>query len=338
MNFIHKYHKYKSLKKLNIDNDKDLITNKYSFYKKMIGGFKSLNNLYITEVNKMIHDINNQRDEKTQIDESHGLNHYLVVVCNVSNALDVSSLDMTDKQKLLVKLAALLHDIDDHKYFPSHHNFENARELLNRPHIQEIDNLTRDDISTILLMIHLVSSSVHGDTIPSNIPEWYLYPRYADRLESLGIIGLERTLEYTIKKSQPLFTSDTKRAINLNKEELYESIATIERYNNYKKSVSMIDHFYDKLLRLGDFPIHNDFFKSECEQRIAPLVDFIIDFPKIYPEGELITDINHEAYSQVNVDSFKQYVHEFIKNHPYAIPSECSLQINDYMEKLKNVN
>ena len=269
------------------------------------------NSLYIDEIRSMVQQINSVRDEASQIDSSHGINHYLTVVQNISYALEYTTLHVTDREKLLVKLAGLLHDIDDHKYFPSHHNFENARKFLEKDSIQKIDNITRNDISTILLMIHLVSSSTHGDTMPLGIPEWYLYPRYADRLESLGLIGLERTLEYTIKKAQPIFLLDTKR-VKEGKDELYGSIATVERYNNYKKSVSMIDHFYDKLLRLGDFPITNDYFIMECTKRIAPLVQFIMDFSKKYPTGELVTNSTIPSYSEGDVDNFIHYVKDFI--------------------------
>jgi HD superfamily phosphodiesterase len=151
----------------------------------------------------------------------------MIVLCNTSNAISSKPDDlyMTEKEKILVKIAALLHDIDDHKYFPENSNFENARKLLSIDTVKQIDGLTDNEISSILLMIYLVSSSVHGDTMPTGLPDWYFYPRYADRLEALGIIGLKRTLEYTIKKGQPLFRSDTKRANT--KEELFNEIATI---------------------------------------------------------------------------------------------------------------
>ena len=80
-----------------------------------------------------------------------------------------------------------------------------------------------------------------------------LFPRYADRLEAIGLIGVERTLEYTLKKGQPLFLEETAKGKTV--DELNE-IATKERYDSYvSKSVSMFDHFYDKLLHLGNFPI-----------------------------------------------------------------------------------
>ena len=330
MNSIQKYKKYKHKKTKN----NDIYKKKYKYYKVMVGGLRSLDKQYLKELDNVIKTINASRDEKSQIDESHGLHHGLIVLCNVAKALDYNS-DITARQKLLVKLAALLHDIDDHKYFPNNHKFENARMILNRPEIKQIDILTDNEIASILLMIYLVSSSTHGDTMPTGLPEWYFYPRYADRLEALGLIGLERTLEYNIKKKQPLFNSDTARAKN--KDELLGSIATEERYKNYSlpgsASASMIDHFYDKLLRLGNFPIDNEYFKTECERRISPLVDFCLEFSKQYPNGHMLTtDENIEE-----IDNFKNFVNDFIKNCSQAVRSECEQLANLYLPEIRQL-
>ncbi len=297
---------------------------------------KSLNILYLKKLDIVIKNINKNREEKYQIDESHGLHHGLIVLCNVSKALEEvnNSLGMNKREKILVKLAALLHDIDDHKYFPDNHKFENAREILNTPEIKEIDNLTENDISSILLMIYLVSSSTHGDTMPVGLPEWYFYPRYADRLEALGIIGIERTLEYTIKKGQPIFKTSTKRG--LSKENLYENIATEERYKTYSQSVSMMDHFYDKLLRLGNYPISNKYFEKECELRISPLVDFCLKFSEKYPDGELNT-ISLMTTDTEKLDKFIAFVKEFINNcSPSMIHSNCEHQADEYLKEIRS--
>jgi hypothetical protein len=42
----------------------------------------------------------------------------------------------------------------------------------------------------------------------------------------------------------------------------------------------MIDHYYDKLLRLSIFPIKNKYFDEECKNRIKPLIKFLIMFGK----------------------------------------------------------
>ena len=314
LNVIKKYKKYKKENKN---------TKKIKHYKKMVGGYKSLDKKYLKELDKIIKEVNETREDNKKIDESHGLHHGLIVCCNVSKALEHNS-NINDRQKLLVKLAALLHDIDDHKYFPDNHKFENARKILNNK--RDIDNLTDNEIATILLMIYLVSSSTHGDTMPCDIPEWYFYPRYADRLEAVGIIGLERTYEYNLKKKQPLYTKETKRAEN--KDDLYDNIATVERYKQYSMpgsaSKSMMDHIYDKLLRLGEFPIKNTYFKKECDSRIKPLVDFCLEFSKKYQTGELL------EFSK----EFDNFFKEFIKKNDTQVQTDCSHQTKEYISSL----
>jgi hypothetical protein len=230
--------------------------------------FVDLNSKYFEEVEKVC--------VENKIDASHGMLHFLAVLQNVIEALNVTELLITDREKLLVKLASLMHDIDDHKYFPENLNFENARKILTDPVVRSIDGLTDDEITKILAMIDLVSSSKHGDAIPLGTPEWYVYPRYADRLEAIGVVGVKRTYEYTVSKKGKLFTPDTQKATT--EDELWD-IATIKRYTEYNgKSVSMIDHFYDKLLRLGNYPIKNRFFDEECKKRTRPLIEFALIF------------------------------------------------------------
>jgi uncharacterized protein len=182
---------------------------------------------------------------------------------------------ISEKEQTKVKLAALLHDIDDTKYFPDNKNYENARQILTETINDELSN---SDIEDIIKMISWVSSSKNGDTIPEEAyKEYLLYPRYADRLEALGLIGLWRTLEYTLTKKARLFTDDTPRAQN--EKDLFENIATLDRYKKYSgASVSMMDHFYDKLLRLGVYPIYNKYFDSETKKRQQPLIDVALYF------------------------------------------------------------
>jgi len=128
-------------------------------------------------------------------------------------------------------------------------------------------------------MVSIVSASKNGDRIPEEIKdkEWMLIPRYADRIEAIGIIGVERCYTYTKNVSKlPLYLESSPKPST--EEEIWK-YATQERYNAYSgKSVSMIDHYYDKLLRLSTFPIRNRYFDSECEKRRRPLIEFLLYF------------------------------------------------------------
>jgi HD superfamily phosphodiesterase len=290
----------------------------------MIGGFNSIDNKYIEKLNEFI--IKHNKDNKEQyIDESHGISHMLIVLCHTSKALESYEGEISDKEKMKVKLAALLHDIDDSKYFPNNKLYENAKTILLEARNDEIE-LSNKDIDDIIKIISWVSSSVNGDMIPKEAEEkeYLLYPRYADRLEALGIIGVERTLHYTLKqkkKGNPkgvLFTKDTPKATD--KDMLFENIATIKRYNSYKgSSDSMIDHFYDKLLRFGVYPIYNKYFDIETKKRQDPLIDIVLYFGK--------TD-------DITEDDLEKYIEEYIqKNIKLTTKCMCEEEVLCFLHK-----
>lgn len=212
--------------------------------------------------------------KRANIDSSHGINHAIAVLNHAKKALELSDLPENVKENIL--LAALLHDGDDKKYF-DHLDYENAVYILKE--------LNKDvpDQKSIIKMISLVSCSENGNLQTDN--EYELYPRYADRLEALGKIGIARCYLYnkhleTLGTLRPLFTETTPRAKNM--KELYE-IATIDRYQNYvnKKgrvgTSTFIDHFYDKLLHFKDFGT-NPYFCDKSRKRLRIIQDFVIDF------------------------------------------------------------
>lgn len=208
---------------------------------------------------------------------SHGITHAIAVMNHAENALNQAentlnqaTFKFDEKIKRCVKLAALLHDADDRKFFPNNQNYENLRQIL--------DDLPSDEVELIIRMVSLVSSSKNGDRIPEDAikNEWLLYPRYADRLEAIGIIGIERCYQYALTSKNPFYISTTPFVTT--EEELW-NVANIERYNRYTGfSDSMIDHYYDKLLRASKFPIRNKYFDKETEIRRKPLIDFIFMF------------------------------------------------------------
>ena len=215
---------------------------------------------------------------------SHGITHAIAVMNHAENALNHAentlnhaentlnqvTFNIDKKIKNCVKLAALLHDADDRKFFPNNQNYENLKQIL--------DDLPSDEVDLIIKMVSLVSSSKNGDRIPEDAinNEWLLYPRYADRLEAIGIIGIERCYQYALTSKNPLYISTTPYVTT--EEELW-NVASIERYNRYTGfSDSMIDHYYDKLLRASIFPIRNKYFDKETKIRRKQLIDFILMF------------------------------------------------------------
>lgn len=174
------------------------------------------------------------------ISDDHGWDHAFTVA--TSAVLAVSAL--TDEvPRSLIVAAALLHDTDDHKLFKTV-AFSNARTLL------ENAGFSGAEITTTIEMISLVSASANGNTAVS--PQWKLIPRDADRIEAIGKIGVDRCYLYTQARGQPVATINTPIVTCV--AELAQVNCEL-RYAEYVRtngrSISMIDHFYDKLLNIG---------------------------------------------------------------------------------------
>ena len=202
----------------------------------------------------------------------HGIEHAKQVMYHAFCALQSFETDrvikLTQIKKEDILLAALLHDADDAKFFPEHNNCENVRTILQ----------TYKSIENVVNMIKMVSSSKNGDNIPYDIidSDLLLIPRYADRLEALGLIGVDRCYTYNKTISKPLYIESTPKPTT---EEDIWKYATIERYKAYRGySASMIDHYYDKLLHLNNFPITNSYFTEQCLIRQKPLIELLLLF------------------------------------------------------------
>ena len=109
-----------------------------------------------------------------------------------------------------------------------------------------------------------------------------------DRLEAIGEIGILRVWSYSKYKNRPLFLPSTPRVKT--EKELYE-VASSKRFKNYllvKKSDTMIDHFYDKLLHICSedviSEIDNPYLRSEMQKRRKIIINFILKFGN---EGEI---------------------------------------------------
>jgi hypothetical protein len=60
-----------------------------------------------------------------------------------------------------------------------------------------------------------------------------------------------------------------------------------------------LSNFYDKLLRLSDYPIENPYFKEECSKRVAPLIDFVLQFGR----GKILTEGQIRQFIKSNMES-----------------------------------
>ena len=127
------------------------------------------------------------RDNADGHDTAHSLRVY-------RNALHLSDF-YPDCDKRIVLLAALLHDVDDHKLFDTENN-ANARRFL------ETQNLSTEEIEQICSIINNVSFSKNRGKRPESIEGKIVQD--ADRLDALGAIGIARTFAYGGKNGRSL--------------------------------------------------------------------------------------------------------------------------------------
>jgi uncharacterized protein len=206
----------------------------------------------------------------------HNLDHFLAVQDHALKALNHEKI--SDRQKLQVELAALLHDADDKKLFSKSHNYGNARRILDDV---EIENAV-EFVEGIVHMIDLVSCSKNGDSFNTETDElWMLIPRDSDRLEAIGAIGIRRCYEFTLHKKAPLHLDST---IHATTSDAVMEAATPERFEAYMQgepSASMIDHYYDKLLHIGQparLRSQNPYILEEAKVRHQDMVRYVIDY------------------------------------------------------------
>ncbi|WP_020404739.1 HD domain-containing protein [Gracilimonas tropica] len=135
----------------------------------------------------------------------------------------------------VVNLAALLHDIADHKFYGGDEEIgpATARHWLEslqveNPVINHVCDIIRD-ISFKGARVETPMKTVEGKVVQD-----------ADRLDALGAIGIARAFAYGGYKKRPLYDPDIKP-------EMHDS------FESYKKSKgSTLNHFYEKLFLLKD--------------------------------------------------------------------------------------
>jgi uncharacterized protein len=157
-------------------------------------------------------------------------------------------------QPYITALAALAHDLEDHKL--------DARPRI-RAWLEEI-GVTPEDIERVHAICAAVSFK--GALVADDMPT--LEGRCvqdADRLDALGAIGIARTFAYGGAKGRALYDPDDAGT-------LHESF---EAYRS--KSTGSLNHFFEKLLLLKD-RIHTPSARAIAEERHAYLEGFVARF------------------------------------------------------------
>lgn len=126
--------------------------------------------------------------------DGHDAEHSIRVYCNACKIAEA----YPDADLLVVSLASLLHDVDDHKLFNTENNM-NARTFL------QGQNIENDMIESICKVINGVSFSKNRGRKPETIEGKIVQD--ADRLDAMGAIGIARTFAFGGKNGRPLEAS-----------------------------------------------------------------------------------------------------------------------------------
>ncbi len=173
-----------------------------------------------------------------------------------------------DVNNFVVELGALLHDIADFKFYNGDEEIgaRKAREFLSSL------NLKEDTISHVENIVLNVSFKGRKHIQEFKSPELDIV-QDADRLDSMGAMGIARTFSYGGHKGREIYNPEIKPNIDMTKEE-------------YKKNINhSLNHFYEKLLLLKD-RMNTNTGKSMANHRHKFIEEFLDEFYKEW-NGEL---------------------------------------------------
>lgn len=162
--------------------------------------------------------------------------------------------------KEIIQLAALLHDISDHKYNGG--DFEKGKLeayniIINEGGTQQLAYNVGEIIPQVSFKGALVEDkklSIEGRVV-----------RDADRLDAIGAMGIARAFAYGGSRNRPLYNPNIKPIKHTSKEE----------YLNSKSHT--INHFYEKLLLLKD-RMHTETAKKIAAHRQEIMLKYLEDF------------------------------------------------------------
>ena len=159
-------------------------------------------------------------------------------------------------------MIALLHDVFDEK-FSKGNVVENLIELMRKLNIyNEID---KDDLENILNSIN--NLGYKGGFNTAEISEEGKIVQDADRIDSIGAIGIARCFVFGGKKGNTIYNPDM-------------GIVEIHNYEEYRnKERHSINHFYEKLLKIKD-TINTETAREIAIERTKYMENFLDEFYK----------------------------------------------------------
>ena len=171
------------------------------------------------------------------------------------------------KNSFIIEMIALLHDVFDEK-FSKGNVVENLVELMKKLNIY--NQIDKDDLENILNSIN--NLGFKGGFNKAEISDEGKIVQDADRIDSIGAIGIARCFAFGGKKGNTIYNPDM-------------GIIEIQNYEEYRnKERHSINHFYEKLLKIKD-TINTETAKEIAIERTKYMENFLDEFYKEW-EGQ----------------------------------------------------
>ena len=186
----------------------------------------------------------------------HGMDHVKRVSDIAVNIAEENNVNID-----LVIALSLLHDVDDYKLFGDDY----ADNLINTKNILSKTSFNNEDKELIINGIKSIGYSKRLEGITPDTMEAKIVSD-ADMLDSMGAIGLIRSVQYNLKHHNPFFDREVFPILDMDAD-------------TYRKKMNgtVVNHLFEKILKLKDLMLTKE-GKKEAERRYQFLVDFLKEY------------------------------------------------------------
>ena len=182
-------------------------------------------------------------------DDSHSFEH-AIRVKNIATTLAISE-NLNEKQIFIIQLAALTHDINDSKYSS---NNEDTQENVLRTFFNNLieDEDVLENIINIACNVSLSMELANNNRSKTSYKSIELdCVRDADRIDSLGAIGISRYFTYGIVKKQSNINSivnNIENRTNILMNNINTDMGKIMSINKYRIIRMFIDDYRNTMI------------------------------------------------------------------------------------------